>query len=281
MKKKSIVEFSFLFPALALFILFVLYPFIEGIPISFTNWDGLSDNVKYVGFRNYVRMFSDRHFVNATSNTLIFMVIEVVFSNLLGLFFALLIAKPSRSNNIIRTMIFTPFCLSLLLSAYVWKYIYSDFFYGVLGIPSPLGDKKWVMAGLANIAVWRDAGYCMVVYIAAIQGISKEYYEVGDIEGCNIIQRFRYITLPMIGPAITANVTLLLSWGMKVFDYPMAATSGGPGRSSETVAMLIYGNLFTYFKAGYGQAIAIVFTISIFLLSFIVSYNLRKREVEL
>jgi len=137
------------------------------------------------------------------------------------------------------------------------------------------------MVGLAIIAIWRDSGYCMVVYIAAIQGVSKDFYEAAQIEGASRFQQFRQITIPMIGPAITSNITLLLAWGMKVFDYPMAATSGGPGRASETVAMLIYNNLFIYYKAGYGQAIAVIFTFFIFLCSTTVSRTLRKREVEL
>lgn len=137
------------------------------------------------------------------------------------------------------------------------------------------------MLGLAVISVWRDAGYCMVVYIAAIQGVSNDYYEAADLEGATHWQKFRDITLPMIAPAITTNFTLLLAWGMKVFDYPMAATAGGPGRASETVAMLIYNNLFTYYRAGYGQAIAVVFTAAIFVVSTIVSRTLRAREVEI
>ena len=205
----------------------------------------------------------------------------MVFSNLFGLLFALMISKATKLNNVLRTCIFVPYCLSLVLSSYIWRYVYSDVFYDIFGIPSPLGSTTWVMLGLAVISVWRDAGYCMVVYIAALQGVSTDYYEAADLEGATRWQKFKDITLPMIGPAITANVTLVLAWGMKVFDYPMAATAGGPGRASETVAMLIYNNLFTYFRAGYGQAIAVVFTISIFVVSTLVSKTLRSREVEI
>lgn len=159
--------------------------------------------------------------------------------------------------------------------------MYSDVFYDRFGIPSPLGSMTWVMYGLTVISVWRDAGYCMVVYIAAIQGVPGDYYEAAELEGATVWQKFKMITIPMIGPAITANLTLTLAWGMKVFDYPMAATAGGPGRASETVAMLIYNNLFIYYKAGYGQAIAVIFTAAIFALSAAVSRILRAREVEL
>lgn len=278
---RHLQEFSFVLPALIMFSIFVAYPFLQGIPMSFTNWDGMSPVRNVVGLKNYIQIFRDNNFVNATKNTLVFTVLTMVFSNILGLLFALMISKATKLNSFLRTCIFMPYCLSLVLSSYIWRYVYSDVFYDKLGIPSPLGSMTWVMLGLAVISIWRDAGYCMVVYIAAIQGVSKDYYEAASLEGATPWQKFKMITLPMIGPAITANFTLTLAWGMKVFDYPMAATSGGPGRSSETVAMLIYNNLFTYYKAGYGQAIAVVFTAAIFILSTIVSKTLRAREVEL
>ena len=279
--KKKIQEFTFILPALIMFSVFVAYPFLQGFPMSFTNWDGMSPSRVFVGFDNYMRIFQDGNVVNATKDTLIFTALTMVFSNLFGLLFALMISKATKLNNVLRTCIFVPYCLSLVLSSYIWRYVYSDVFYDIFGIPSPLGSTTWVMLGLAVISVWRDAGYCMVVYIAALQGVSTDYYEAADLEGATRWQKFKDITLPMIGPAITANVTLVLAWGMKVFDYPMAATAGGPGRASETVAMLIYNNLFTYFRAGYGQAIAVVFTISIFVVSTLVSKTLRSREVEI
>ena len=279
--KKKIQEFTFILPALIMFSVFVAYPFLQGFPMSFTNWDGMSPSRVFVGFDNYMRIFQDGNVVNATKNTLIFTALTMVFSNLFGLLFALMISKATKLNNVLRTCVFVPYCLSLVLSSYIWRSVYSDVFYDIFGIPSPLGSTTWVMLGLAVISVWRDAGYCMVVYIAALQGVSTDYYEAADLEGATRWQKFKDITLPMIGPAITANVTLVLAWGMKVFDYPMAATAGGPGRASETVAMLIYNNLFTYFRAGYGQAIAVVFTISIFVVSTLVSKTLRSREVEI
>lgn len=279
--KKRIQEFTFILPALVMFAVFVVYPFLQGFPISFTKWDGMSPDRTFVGLSNYIRMFQDKNVINASCNTLIFTVVTMFFSNFLGLLFALMISRPSKLNNVLRTCIFVPYCLSLVLSSYIWRYVYSDVFYELFGIPSPLGSTVWVMLGLAVISVWRDAGYCMVVYIAAIQGVSEDYYEAADLEGASWWQKFKNITFPMIAPAVTTNFTLLLAWGMKVFDYPMAATAGGPGRSSETIAMLIYNNLFTYFRAGYGQAIAVVFTVVIFGVSTLVSRTLRAREVEI
>ena len=140
---------------------------------------------------------------------------------------------------------------------------------------------KNVIFGLSLIAVWRDSGYCMIVYFAALQAVPKELYECAEIEGAGWWTRFFKITLPMIVPALTANLTLILSWGLKVFDYPMIATLGGPGNASETVNLLIYRNIFVYYKAGYGQASAYVFTVFIFIITAIVSTILRRQEVEM
>lgn len=274
-------EFTFVMPALILFLAFVVYPFFSGFPLSFYKWDGMSPQKTFVGLNNYLRFFQDRNVGNAVKNTLVFTILSMVCSNLIGLSLALLLHRSTRFNSVCRTVIFVPYCLSLVLSSYIWRYVYSDVFYGMFHIPSPLGSTEWVMLGLAVIAIWRDCSYCMVVYIAAIQGISPHFYEAAQIEGCPRVRQFFSITLPMIGPAITSNFTLLLAWGMKVFDYPMAATAGGPGRASETVAMLIYNNLFVYFKAGYGQAVAVIFTAMIFVCSTGLSRMLRKREVEL
>lgn len=283
MKKSAtkLIEFTFILPALVLFVLVVLIPFCQGFPISFTKWDGMSAERTYVGISNYVRIFSDPHFRGATMNTFYFTIVTLVASNLIGLMAALLIHRATRLNNVIRTLVFMPYCLSLVLASYIWRYLFNDLLYAGLGILSPLATSSFVMVGLSIISIWQDAGYCMVVYIAALQAIPTDYYEAAEIDGSSRMRTFRKITLPLLGPAITTNVTLLIAWGMKVFDYPMAATSGGPGRASETLAMLIYNNLFTYFRAGYGQAIAIVFTLIIFIISTSVASILRAREVEL
>lgn len=278
--QKGLVEFSFLLPALLLFFVVVVVPFLQGFPMSFTDWDGMAPTSNVVGLENYARIFSDKNVINATKNTVLFTVLTVVFPNLLGLLIALLITKPTRVNKLIRTIVFMPYCLSIVLSSIIWKYMYNDILYGVFGVLSPLGRAEYAMIGISVICIWATTGYCMTIYIANIQGIPVDNYEVAQLEGATSWQSFRYVTLPRIVPAITSNITLLLAWGMKAYDYPMTATQGGPGRATESLALLIYNNFFLYFRAGYGQALAIVFTIVISAICFFVSRVLRKQEVE-
>jgi len=279
--RDGLVSFSFLFPAALLFFLFVLLPFCQGIPMAFFQWDGFSRQRTWVGPGNFLTMTGDGALLASLGRTLEFSCYSVILSNLIGLFFALLIHRKSRFHAVLRTVFFMPFVISLVLSAFIWSYLYSDVLYRFFRIPSPLGSTRWVILGLAVISIWRDSGYCMVIYIAALQSVPVEFYEAARIEGAGAARTFLSISVPMIMPAFTANATLLLAWGLKVFDYPMAATNGGPGRSSETLALFVYNNIFNFYKAGYGQAVALVFTLFIFLASFLITRTLRGLEVDL
>lgn len=279
--KKEIPYLVMLLPVFLFVFLFVLLPLIQGFPISFMQWDGFSDNKVWVGFDNYIKIFQDKFVKQSVFNTLEFTIYEVVGCNVIGLVLAVWLKKSCRSNNVCRTLIFMPHVISLLLSAYMIRYIFNEV-YNVTGIVNVLGMPSTVMAALSFIAIWRDSGYCMIIYIAALQGVDESLYEVARIEGASKIRQFFKITVPMIMPAITANITLLTAWGLKLYDYPMAATDGGgPGRASESVSIYIYQNIFPYYKAGYGQALAVVWVIFIFIITQCIQSYLRKKEVEL
>lgn len=269
----------FILPCALVFFLFVIRPFLEGIPYSFRRWDGFSQEYTFIGLENYINVFTDGSVLEPTRNTLLFAFIEVFFSNLLGLLFALGISRNTRLNRILRTIYFMPYVISIVLAAYIWSYIFSDVFYSILGINNLLASPKTVLWGLGIISVWKDSGYCMVIFLAGLKMIPNDYYEVAKLEGSSPLNTFFRITLPLIVPAFTTNATLVLSWGLKVFEYPMVTTGGGPGSSSETVAMFIYKNIFEYYKAGYGQAAAIIFTIALAIISVSVANFFRSREV--
>lgn len=279
--RDELTSLSFLFPAAVLFFLFMLLPFFQGIPMVFFRWDGFSKQRTWAGFENFLAMFVDRTLLSSLARTVEFTFYMVLTSNLFGLVFAILIHGKSRFHTVLRTVFFMPFVLSLVLSAFIWSYVYSDVLYRFFAIPSPLGSVRWAILGLSVIAVWRCSGYCMVIYIAALQSVPHEFYEASRIEGAGRVRTFFSITVPMIMPAFTANTTLLIAWGLKTFDTPMAATGGGPGRASETLALFVYNNIFNYYKAGYGQAVALVFTLFIFILSFLLTRMMRRLEVDL
>lgn len=269
----------FMLPAFLLFAFVVLIPFFQGIPYSFTNWRSIiSQTREFIGLKNYVTLLTNEFFLADFGHTLHFTGLYLVGANALGLLLAMILWRSSRFNNFIRTMTFMPFTVALVSSAIVWSYVYTDIFTPLFGLPSPLGISSQVIPGLVVIAIWRDMGYCMLIYIAALQSIPVDYYEAARVEGANFMHETRFITLPMIVPAFTANVTLLLSWGLRTFDYPMAVARNMA--AAETTAMYVYDNIFGFNRAGLGQAAAILITLVLIGLTVLVTGVLRRLEVE-
>lgn len=279
--KRKLCNVLFLLPACIVFAVFVLVPFLQGIPLSLYQWDGYSDTRTFVGLSNYLQVFKDPNITEVVGNTLFFTLLYLIGCNVIGLLLALLVKKTSKLNAVLRTIFFMPFVLSMILASFMFTYIYSDVFYALLGIKSFLGNVNYVNPAIAAIAIWKDSGYCMIIYIASLQMVPNEYYEAARIEGCSAIKSFFNITMPLIVPAFTANITLILAWGMQAFDYQMAATGGGSGHASETVGMYIYKNIFVYHNAGYGQAIGILLTAGLAVLTILLTSYLRRKEVEM
>ena len=269
----------FMLPAFLLFAFVVLVPFFQGIPYSFTNWRSIiSQEREFVGFSNYITLLTNKFFMADFVNTLEFTGLYIVAANVLGLGLAMILKQSTRFNNLIRTMTFMPFTVALVSAAIVWSYVFTDIYTPLFGKPSPLGLSSQVIPGMVTIAVWRDMGYCMLIYIAALQSIPNDYYEAARVEGANFWAETIHITLPLIVPAFTANVTLLLAWGLKCFDYPMAVARNMA--AAETTAMYVYNNIFGFSKAGLGQAAAILITLVLMGLTVVVTRVLRKLEVE-
>ena len=281
-RRRLLNNILFLAPASIIFLLFIVFPFLQGIPISMTNWNGITvERGNFVGLTNYIDILTQGNFNMAVKTTLIYTAITVIGTNIMGMLLALGIQRSTKLNNILRSIYFMPFVISLILAAYTWRYLYSDVVYAYLGINSPLGSMDHSIFAVAAIAIWRDAGYAMVVYLAGLNMIPSDYYEASMVEGAGPVRRFFSITLPLVMPSVTANVILTLANGLKQFDLVMAATGGGPGKSTETLALVIYKNIFEFMHAGYGQAASIIFTVFVALISSVISYLLRRREVEL
>lgn len=277
--RKTAVNLLFMLPAFLLFMIVVLIPFLQGIPYSFTNWKSIiGGSREFNGLSNYAVMLKNIYFRNAFGHTLLFTVFYEVGANVLGLIFALLLCQSSFFNNLCRTMLFLPFTTALVSAALVWNYVFTDVITPLFHIASPLGQSGWVVLGLSIIAVWRDMGYCMLIYIAGLQSIPGDYYEAAKVCGANGFQRLTYITLPLLVPAFTSNITLLLAWGLKCFDYPMAVARNM--EAAQTSAMFVYDYIFGYSKAGLGQAAAVMLTVVLIVMTRVVTYFFRKAEVE-
>lgn len=278
--KRELIDLSFLLPAMLLFLFVILIPLLKGVRYTFTDWDGLSAVQNYVGLKNYRTVFTDKDLIRPIGNTLLFTVVTMVSINVLGLALAMLVNHEFKGINVIKSIIFIPLVVSLVLVSQMWMYVYSDFF-GLMGWSSPLISKKLAMLGLAIMSIWREAGLAMIIYVAALKAIPDDIREAAVMDGAGFWQRFRNVTIPFIAPAFTYCIPLWMAAGLRQFDYTCVATGGGPGNASESIAYYIYKYLFPYSKVGYGQTVAVIYLVICIILSNLVTKALRKREIEL
>ena len=278
--KKELIDLSCLLPALILFCFIVVVPMLSGIRYTFTNWDGMSKVINFVGLKNYKTVLTDPDLLVPIRNTAFFTLVTVVIINVFGLGIAMMVAREFKGVNVIKSIIFIPLVVSLVLVSQMWMYVYSDFL-SIFKIASPLIQKKYAMLGLAIMSIWREVGLAMMIYLAAIKGIPQEMNEVALIDGAGFWARFRNVTMPFIAPAFTYCIPLWLAAGLREYEYTSIATSGGPQHATESMAYYIYQYLFPFNKVGYGQTVAVLYLIVCIILSNLVTRALRKREIEL
>ena len=269
----------FMLPTIILFCIVVLIPFFQGIPYSFTNWKSIvSETKEFNGLKNYIYLIKNKYFQDSLLVTFKFTILYMISANVMGLLLALAIHRSSWFNNIARTVLFLPFTVSATAGSIVWSYVFTDVYGTLTGLVSPLGMPGQIIYGMVVIGAWRDMGYTMLIYIAALQAVPQDYYEAATVDGAGKLRQFFSVTVPNIVPAFTTNVTLLLAWGLRTFDMPMAVARNA--REGQFTAVYVYDSIFSTNKAGLGQAAAVILTIILVVLTQIVTRSLRRLEVE-
>ena len=269
----------FMLPTIILFCIVVLIPFFQGIPYSFTNWKSIvSETKEFNGLKNYIYLIKNKYFQDSLLVTFKVTILYMISANVMGLLLALAIHRSSWFNNIARTVLFLPFTVSATAGSIVWSYVFTDVYGTITGLVSPLGMPGQIIYGMVVIGAWRDMGYTMLIYIAALQAVPQDYYEAATVDGAGKLRQFFSVTVPNIVPAFTTNVTLLLAWGLRTFDMPMAVARNA--REGQFTAVYVYDSIFSNNKAGLGQAAAVILTIILVVLTQIVTRSLRRLEVE-
>lgn len=286
-KTREIWYFIFVLPALAMFIFSIIIPVFKGFVYSFTDWDGFQKTFNYVGLKNFETLLKDNIFFTCVKNTFVFAAAATIFQNIAGLVLAVVLDTALKGKNVFRTIFFMPTVISTVLAGFIWSRLYSDGIpalfniIGIKDITSPLGDPHLVIPAIVIIQLWIGAGNAMIIYIAGLQCIPGELYESAKVDGASFLQRFRKVTLPMLGPSLTINFVFVAVSALKVFDLTFIASSGGPGYASTSIAMIIYKTSYTDKLAGYGSAMAFVFFLILLTVALIQVKIFRKREVEL
>ena len=293
--KRKLTEFLFLLPTLIAFLMVIIIPFVYGIYYSFTDWQGTGAATKMVGFANYAEAFKDAGFLHSFLKTLLFTVLNIITVNVVAFIISLLVTSEIRGRNIYRAGFFVPNLIGGIVLGLVWQFIFSNILPSIgqsLGLTtlskSLLTNKDTVMLTMVIVNTWQYAGYIMLIYVAAIQGISKSVMEAAEVDGARYWTRILKIQVPLMANAFTISLFLTLTNSFKMYDVNVALTNGGPVamfmnkpvQGSELLALNIYQTAFKYNNMALGQAKAVLFFIVLTIFSIIqVSWN-KSKEVE-
>ena len=267
----------FLAPALIVIFIFFLLPVLGGFLLSITDFDiyGLADtdNIRVVGFAQYQKLAASPVFWQALRNTLLFSLIAGPLTVAVSLGAAMLLnAKLSRFKPLFRTIYFAPVVTTLVAVAIVWRYMFHprfgllNRFIGLFGIDPIdwLGDPRFSLAAIIILAVWKNFGYNMIIFVAGLQSVPEELYEAAKIDGAGAWRQFRHITIPMLAPTFLFVGIITAIGYLQLFAEPYVMTpDGGPLNSTLSVVMLMYREGFRWWSMGYAAAIAFVLFIVI------------------
>ena len=262
---------GFLAPALAALFCFFLLPVAAGLALSLTDFDlyALADlhNLRFVGLENYVRLANDPAFWRAFGNTLYFVAVGAPLSVGTSLAAALLLcARSARAQAFFRTVYFLPVVTTLVAVAVVWRFLYHprlgllDRALAALGLPPLdwLGDPALAMPALILLAVWKNFGFNMVIFVAGLQAIPERLFEAARLDGATRWQELRHVTLPMLLPTTGFVALMTLIGHFQLFAEPYVMTQGGPGDSTRSIVLLLYEQGFRWWSLGEAAAISVV-----------------------
>lgn len=276
-------------PAILLFGLFFLYPLAQGVGISLTDSNGIA-KPSFIGLQNFMDFFDDDRAINNLRITILFALGSAPLLNLFGLLYALLLDRRLPGKGFIRAAVYLPAVISPLIMGYIWyfilqpqrgylAYVLQELGLGFLDV-NWLGDSSSALVVLITVNVWQYMGMTMIVYLAGLQGIPADLYEAARIDGAGRWAGLRYVTLPLLYPAIKINVVTNIIGSLSVFEIIVALTDGGPGYATESLSIYILRMLYGSFT-GYSTAVALILFVIILIPVVLFLRFTRKSEYEL
>mgnify|MGYP001813842633 CR=1 FL=1 len=280
--KKSLISYFLVSPYLIHLILFVSFPVIFSVVLTFHKWNIISE-MQYVGFDNYSRLFQDRLFWKSLVNTLTFLIVHIPLQIVIALALAYFLDQKILFKGFFRATFFLPVVISGVVVTMVWKQLYGvdSGLINKLLVSIGLGKVEWLtnkniaMISIAIMATWKNVGLYVILFLVGLQSVPRRYYEAADVEGANQWQKFRYITLPAINPTIFMVTILSTIGGFNLFIEPYIMTGGGPLNSTLSAMLYIYKQAFEYYHMGYSATLGLFFAIIILLV-----VAIQKRYVE-
>lgn len=277
----------FALPAVFVFITVVIVPFIYGMYLTFTDWNGVTDAKHLVGFTNYLELFKDTGFWNSMLLTLKYVLCSVLLVNMVAFLFAYMLTSGIKGQNFFRTGFFTPNLIGGVVLGFIWQFVFSRILVNVgqstgWGIFSTswLSDPNKAFWSLVVVTVWQLSGYMMLIYVAGFTGMSEDVLEAASIDGATGFQRLKSIVMPLMVPSFVICLFLTLSRAFMVYDVNLTLTGGEPYGSTRLVAMHVYEKAFTARQYGIGQAEAVFLFLVVAVISGLQVYIGKKKEVE-
>lgn len=286
--KSNFSAYLYLLPAAAIYVIFVFWPILQSVGYSFTDWDGLRAP-NFIGINNYLELLRDSTFHAALTNNLIFIVFYSFLPIVIGLWLAVLLSRPGiRGVAMFRTGLFLPQVMAMIVVGMVWRWIYHPQ-YGamnqvlrLIGLGDwtrPwLGDFDWALPSIGVAATWAQFGFCLVLFLAGMQSISRELYDAAKIDGAGEFAQFWNITLPGLRPQLMVALISTLISAIRVFDLVYVTTRGGPGTATLVSGLYLYRNAITIGRVGYGASLAVVLTLLILAISWLLLRAQRNAE---
>lgn len=286
-KKKSILNnpkllgLIFIIPATIIILIFIVYPVIDSIKLSFFEVNPLIKVYKFSGLSNYILIFKNPVFKRDLLNTIIWTVCSLAGQFILGLIVALAINQKIKGATTIRTILMIPYVVPIVVIAICWRWMLDGSF-GIISyslqdlnilesFQSPLGIADGAMLSVIIANIWRGFPFVMLIYWAALQSINEEQYKAAEVDGANSWHKFRYITLPNLKRATLSIIVLRGIWTITYFDLIWLITKGGPAGATEHWPIWIYQEALGYFNFGYAAALGTIMGVTLLLMAFIFS----------
>ena len=275
----------FILPALIIYLLFSITPFLYTIYYSFTDYTDMNPiNLHFVGLKNYIKVLQTPVMLAAIKNSVIYAILLTGFQTLLGLPLAFVLNQKLKSRNLLRAVFFFPAVFSSLIIGYLWNFIMSSSDFGLINnILHQLGlgtlnffTSKNALYSVILTQIWQWTGWAMVIFLANLQSISPDLYEAAEIDGANGLKKFMYVTLPLMCPSVKIVIVTGLIGGMKVFDIIYSMTSGGPGDATQTVMTVMMKKGISEGFYSTGSAFGVCFFIIVLAISAIVTKLMGK-----
>ncbi len=285
--KEDMAGYLFILPSYLGFLVFVLFPVLFSLFLSFTSWNFISglDSIEFVGLKNFARLFRDEWFIDSMRNTLVYAFTTVPIGLAIALVLAAVINKYVFAPNLAKMLLFLPYISSIVAISVVWMVILHPTYGPVnsmllsMGVENPprwFVDINWALPSIIIMSIWRQLGYMVLVYVAGLKAISDELYEAADIDGANPVQKFFKVTIPMVSPATFFLLIMGMIQSFRVFDEISVITQGGPARATTVLAFYMYRTAFEYYEMGYASAITWAMFILIFAVT-LVQWRGQKR----